>query len=757
LSIFPRVGDNFASRYQLLQALGAGGGGTVFKALQTDCNRLIALKILHPDLLENDEYKVRFLREAKALSKISHPNVVTVYHCGFGDNDLPFVAMEFVDGVDVRKLLIEHRKLPVLRALNIIRQVADALAQVHKIGIVHRDLKPENIVLVEQPEPDTVKLVDFGMARVNDEKTITDPGAWLGTFNYFSPEQAAGKTADQKSDIYSLCVCLYEMVTGELPFVADSPVGVLSKHIYAPVRALVAGQVDRFHLDLNRLIARGMAKDPTERFADMSELGQAACELIYTIRSVAPLPQGKWQRLILLFSSPKARAVAIAIMSVILLLAGAQLCVSYFHALRRQAAANAPAGVRTPVRKRIGCLQTTGIETKALLLDEKRAINFLDEYLNSDRLDASGRVVLLADKAAISSRSSADEALNCAQQSFKLAQHEHELYHKPYQDDLTCHIYLASGSFYLEKLLAAGKYRDALALADQLLPVTTTLSDYRPPKFTGVLKTVTAGDLRILAAAAAVGMNDLKEASRRVDILNSFSPGHERAFQRATILLKLNRGKDLRQFVDSLFKEATRFHDNLDEEIYSNGMERYHTFQTIMEVAQACQNVSRYDLERECFKKAERVQAALEAGAISDETPASAENHVRSVRAYMILSLSKINLDLLTGNKVGARKQALETYQKWLKTNERDAGRTNDNLSYLSSVGLVLALLDSGASQEADQVLKIITPLNLRYCGMEELASGNREILIARLNRYKEDKAVRIFLERFSLPSQPNP
>lgn len=266
-------GDLFDEKYEIQSILGAGGIGTVYKARQLDLNRTVALKILHKYVGDDEEFKLRFLREAQALNKFSHSNIVTIYHLGVAANGIPYIAMEYIEGKSLRYLLNFNDRLPTLRSLKIIKDAARALDHVHKNGIVHRDLKPDNIVLVDVPEPDTVKLIDFGLARTEDSSSqkLTSTGALIGTVHYMSPEQCAGKRADHRSDIYSLALCLYEMLVGETVYQADTPIGVMYQHINSPPPQIQSQKVERFSPSLNEMFAKAMAKDPQTRFQSMNE------------------------------------------------------------------------------------------------------------------------------------------------------------------------------------------------------------------------------------------------------------------------------------------------------------------------------------------------------------------------------------------------------------------------------------------------------------------------------------------------------
>ncbi len=262
----------FGGRYLLLAALGAGGIGTVFKATQLDCDRLVALKIIHAEVAADEDMRKRFIKEARALSQVHHENIVNVYHVGLSDEGLPYISMEFIEGKSIRQLLHAEGKLQVLRAVRICKQLASALSFIHSQGIVHRDIKPENVVIVNLPEPDTVKLIDFGLARFLQEQKSTKTGTLIGSPVYMSPEQCSGKPVDHRSDIYSLCVCFYEMITGTAPFEADNAIGLMYKHINEAVPVLDPGKLDQFDPKLLEVLRLGLAKSPEQRFKTMQEL-----------------------------------------------------------------------------------------------------------------------------------------------------------------------------------------------------------------------------------------------------------------------------------------------------------------------------------------------------------------------------------------------------------------------------------------------------------------------------------------------------
>jgi serine/threonine protein kinase len=278
---FPSVGTIFEERFELLEVLGAGGLATAFKALQLDADRLVVLKILHHLVAEDQEFKQRFLNEARILASISHANIVRVYHLGVSELGNPYLVMEFVQGCSLRQLLDAERRIEPLRAFSIARQICDALSLVHDSGIVHRDIKPENVLLVDKPATDTVKIIDFGLARnAQSEQKLTATGVLIGSPKYMSPEQCRGLNVDPRADIYAVTVCLYEMLTGEAPFDASSPMGIIYKHVHEPIDVLKARAIKGVAPALETLILAGMAKSPEKRIQSAGEMQELLSKAI---------------------------------------------------------------------------------------------------------------------------------------------------------------------------------------------------------------------------------------------------------------------------------------------------------------------------------------------------------------------------------------------------------------------------------------------------------------------------------------------
>src|SRR5438128_6312973 len=215
--------------------------GAIYLAMHTEMGRTAAIKLLAPITTGRDEALARFKREAKMASRIDNPHAVTIYDFGEAENGLLFLAMEFIDGRPLSKLIAEHRMLPINRVVHITKQIAEALSAAHALGIVHRDLKPDHVMITRQGrDSDYVKVLDFGIAKtVADDSAdhLTKTGFVLGTPVYMSPEQLLGERLDGRSDIYSLAIIVYEMLSGKLPFVGDNQQAVMMKRVMSdPIR-----------------------------------------------------------------------------------------------------------------------------------------------------------------------------------------------------------------------------------------------------------------------------------------------------------------------------------------------------------------------------------------------------------------------------------------------------------------------------------------------------------------------------------------
>jgi eukaryotic-like serine/threonine-protein kinase len=263
-----KPGDLIAERYELEELVGTGGMSSVFRARDTLLDRRVAIKILHQHYLDDPEYVERFRREARAVARLSHPNIVTVIDRG-EDEGRQYIVFEHVDGENLKELVVRAGPLPVRRAVELALFVADGLAFAHEHGLVHRDVKPQNVLLSREGD---VKVTDFGIARSLDvEHGVTQTGTVLGTGEYLAPEQASGKPVSPATDVYSLGVVLWELLVGGVPFSGQNFVVVALRHVNEPPPPLRQLRPD-VPLRLAAAVERALAKDPARRFVSMAEL-----------------------------------------------------------------------------------------------------------------------------------------------------------------------------------------------------------------------------------------------------------------------------------------------------------------------------------------------------------------------------------------------------------------------------------------------------------------------------------------------------
>jgi len=254
-------------RYELVRIVGSGGMSTVHCAFDTLLERNVALKILHDQYGEDEEYVERFRREARAVAQLSHPNIVTVIDRGEEDGK-QFIVFELVEGENLKELVERGGPLPVRRALELGLEVARALAFAHAQGLVHRDVKPQNVLLNGDGR---AKVTDFGIVRSLDAVGHTETGTVLGTSQYIAPEQARGEHVDAQTDVYSFGVVLYELLTGEVPYSGDSFLSVAMKHVNDPVPSVLDARPDA-PIRLASLVERSLAKEPADRPGSMDEV-----------------------------------------------------------------------------------------------------------------------------------------------------------------------------------------------------------------------------------------------------------------------------------------------------------------------------------------------------------------------------------------------------------------------------------------------------------------------------------------------------
>jgi serine/threonine protein kinase len=271
-------GTLIRGKYRILGRIGQGAMGVVYKALHVRFNELRAIKMMMTELTTNKEFRKRFEHEAVFARKLRHPNAVAVEDIDETDDGQPFIVMEYIDGQSLRNVMTSEGPLPAQRVSSVTKQVAAALDAAHQIGIVHRDIKPDNILIAAENSGEIAKVLDFGIARIKEGLSqttglsLTHTGMVIGTPFYMSPEQAKGISGDQldgRSDIYSLGVVMYQMLTGELPVKGDTPLQVLFAHVQTPPTPFSNACPD---LDIPKpitdLVMECLSKDPAQRMGN---------------------------------------------------------------------------------------------------------------------------------------------------------------------------------------------------------------------------------------------------------------------------------------------------------------------------------------------------------------------------------------------------------------------------------------------------------------------------------------------------------
>ncbi len=299
------LGTVVDGRYEVLSVLGEGGMGTVYRVRHKTLERPLALKALRRDLSKDADLPMRFIQEAKAAAAVEHPNVVQITDFGTLETGQPYFVMELLEGDALSSLIREQTRLSPSRAVGVSIQVAEALSAAHAAGVVHRDLKPDNVNVRRVGHHDVVKVLDFGLAKLAGTSRLTRAGMVFGTPHYMSPEQAAGEPSDHRVDIYALGVMLFEMLTGRLPFEADTFTGVLAMHMYmeppspSSIIGVPLGGVED-------IVKKCMAKKPAERYATMTDL-LADLDRAGAMLSVPPEPSSRRR-----FEEPTSGEISLA-------------------------------------------------------------------------------------------------------------------------------------------------------------------------------------------------------------------------------------------------------------------------------------------------------------------------------------------------------------------------------------------------------------------------------------------------------------
>src|SRR5579885_2673017 len=262
----PRIGKVFDGRYLIERKLGAGGMADGYLAEDQELGRHVALKLLNARHAHDEQFVERFRREAQSAAGLNHPNIVSIFDRGYAE-DTYYIAMEYLDGRTLKELIVRNGPTPIPIAIDYARQVLAAIAFAHRHGVVHRDIKPHNVVVGKDGR---LKVTDFGIAR-SGASQMTEAGSIVGTAQYLSPEQARGAPVDPRSDIYSLGIVLYEMLTGKVPFSGDAPVEIAMKHLSQVPEPPSKLRPNVPH-DLDAVVMRALAKDPEQRYGSAEEM-----------------------------------------------------------------------------------------------------------------------------------------------------------------------------------------------------------------------------------------------------------------------------------------------------------------------------------------------------------------------------------------------------------------------------------------------------------------------------------------------------
>lgn len=256
------------NRYEIIRKIGDGGMAFVYKAKDILLNRIVAVKVLRPEFVDDDEFLGKFKREAEAVASLSHPNIVNVYDVG-EDGKVHYIVMEYIDGQNLKEIIKNEGTLDEYTALDITKQIAMALSAAHRKGIIHRDIKPHNILISNEGR--VVKVADFGIAKAVSNSTMTNIGSIIGSVHYFSPEQAKGKYVSNNADLYSLGIVLYEMIIGKVPFRGDSPISIALQHINDEIEFTSEEQVN-IPQSVRTIIKKLTEKSSIDRYQSAEEV-----------------------------------------------------------------------------------------------------------------------------------------------------------------------------------------------------------------------------------------------------------------------------------------------------------------------------------------------------------------------------------------------------------------------------------------------------------------------------------------------------
>ena len=260
-------GQKISDRYQIIKAIGEGGMANVYLAYDTILDRDVAVKVLRGDLANDEKFVRRFQREALSASSLTHPNIVEVYDVG-EDHGMYYIVMEYVEGRHLKDLIKKRGKLTTSEVIDIMLQITDGMSVAHDSYIIHRDIKPQNIMILENG---LVKIMDFGIAMALNSTQLTQTNSVMGSVHYLPPEQASGKGATLQSDIYSMGIVMYELLTGKLPYKGDNAVEIALKQLKEPLPD-IREELPNIPQSIENIIIKATAKNPKNRYADAREM-----------------------------------------------------------------------------------------------------------------------------------------------------------------------------------------------------------------------------------------------------------------------------------------------------------------------------------------------------------------------------------------------------------------------------------------------------------------------------------------------------
>ena len=321
-----KINDLIKNRYRIIELLGEGGMAFVFKAKDEQLERFVAIKTLKPSYLENENFVTRFKREAQTAANLNHPNIVQIFDWGVEENE-PYFVMEFIEGTTLSTVISKNKKINITDVLHIGAQVSSALQTAHESNLVHRDIKPGNIMITPNGK---IKVTDFGIVSIqNEDSDMTKSGTILGTANYISPEQAQGTSVSSKSDLYSLGIVMYEMLSGRTPFIGETPISIATQHLTEKPRPLIE-LVENIPSGIDKIILKLLNKKPESRFKSAEDLRAAL------IQQKSYLQMNETKENLINLTNPKIRlrlTLPVLVMSLLLIVGSLSVLRNIFNNL----------------------------------------------------------------------------------------------------------------------------------------------------------------------------------------------------------------------------------------------------------------------------------------------------------------------------------------------------------------------------------------------------------------------------------------